>query len=558
MNSSWIHRTTAAALTAAAAATLAVAAAAAQGREPAPPAAAPPPQATAPAPQPEPVLAPVLAPVPAADLSPLEPAVAEQLAGVRATAEAVVADPARGAAERADAYGTLGRVYHAYGLIEPALAAYANAAALAPGDYRWPYYLGLLHQERGDLAAAAAAYDRVLAAVPRALPALVHRGEVALDLDRPDEAESYLLRALDTEPASAAARAVLGQVALSRRDFRRAAELLEAALEALPEATRLHYPLALAYRGLGDEERAREHLALRGEVGARPPDPLLAEVEELRVGERVFIARGGTAYRFGRYAEAAEAFRAALAANPESVPAHIDLAAALVALGDAAGAVAELRRALELEPRNPTARYNLALLLGAAGDPAAAARELAAAVESSPRDPGIRLAYAQALAAAGRTDEALAAFRVALDQNPTSGPARLGEAQMLVRLGRYADAAGRLREAIETAPEDAEIAYALAKLLAAAPDPAARDGATAIDLATQLDASLPGVRSAEVLALALAEAGRCAEAAAAQRRAAAAARQAGDPGRAAGLEAAAAGYDAGPPCRPPLAGAPSG
>jgi predicted Zn-dependent protease len=122
---------------------------------------------------------------------------------------------------------------------------------------------------------------------------------VAIDLDRLDEAEDFRLRARSVEPASPSVRAVLGEVALSRRDYRRAAELLEAALEALPAATRLHYPLALAYRGLGDEVRAREHLALRGVVGARPPDPLLDELEELKLGERVHVVRGGTAFRAG-------------------------------------------------------------------------------------------------------------------------------------------------------------------------------------------------------------------------------------------------------------------
>jgi len=506
------------------------------------------PPATAAAAAPAP--APALQAVPAPDLSPLEAAVAEQLAAVRSTVDAVLADPASGAAERAVAYGDLGRVYHAYGLLQPARSAYENAAALAPGEFRWPYYLGLLHQAAGDLGAAAGAFDRVLALLPRALPALVHRAEVALAANRPDEAESYLLRALDTDPESAAVRAVLGQVALSRREYARAAELLEAALEALPDADRLHYPLALAYRGLGDEQRAREHLALRGEVGVRPPDALLDEMEALRRGERVQLLRGQTAYRAGRYAEAAEAFRAAVAANPESVPARVDLAAALVAVGDPSGAEDELRRALELAPRNATAHYNLGLILGAAGDATAAARELAAAVESAPRDPGMRLAYAQALAGARRDEEALAAFRVALGQSPLDAAVRLGEAQMLVRLGRYGEARERLEEASATLPEDPSIALALAKVLAAAPDPAVRDGARALGLARTLHQGQMTDRSAEALALALAETGACAEAAGLLRQIAAAARAAGDAGRAAALEADAARHDAGPPCRP--------
>jgi tetratricopeptide (TPR) repeat protein len=168
----------------------------------------------------------------------------------------------------------------------------------------------------------------------------------------------------------------------------------------------------------------------------------------------------------------------------------------------------------------------------------------------------MRLAYAQALAATGRDDEALAAFRVALGQDPQTAAARLGEAQMLVRLGRYAEARTRLEEARSILPADPAIALALAKLLAASPDPAARDGEAAVGLARPLHAERPTDRTAEVLALALAENGRCAEATVLLGEAAAAARAAGAAARAAALEAEAARVRSGPPCRPPFAAAP--
>ena len=64
---------------------------------------------------------------------------------------------------------------------------------------------------------------------------------------------------------------------------------------AAPEANRLHHPLALAYRGLGDRAKAEEHLGKAGAVGLRPADPLLDEVAALRLGERVAIVKGKVA-----------------------------------------------------------------------------------------------------------------------------------------------------------------------------------------------------------------------------------------------------------------------
>jgi hypothetical protein len=49
--------------------------------------------------------------------------------------------------------------------------------------------------------------------------------------------------------------------------------LFETALSLRPDVTAVHYPLALAYRGLGNTAKAEEHLRLRGEVEPRPRIP---------------------------------------------------------------------------------------------------------------------------------------------------------------------------------------------------------------------------------------------------------------------------------------------
>jgi len=124
-------------------------------------------------------------------------------------------------------------------------------------------------------------------------------------------------------------------------------------------------------------------------------------------------------------------------------------------------------------------------------------------------------------------------------------------------MGRYAEARERLEEAHSTLPEDVGVALALAKMLAAAPDPAVRDGAQALRLARALHGDRPTDRTAEALALALAETGACGEAAALLRELARQVRAAGGADRAAALEADAGRLGAGPPCRPPLAGGPA-
>ena len=229
--------------------------------------------------------------VPFPDLSQLEPAVAEQLKEMQELLAQTVKEGTT-PAQLAELFGDLGRTYHAYSLLPPAAACYRNAVVLAPGDYRWPYYLGLLAQQDGDPETAAGHFRRTLALAPGDAPARYRLAECYLALNRPDDAEPLLRELVSQDAGNHAARAALGELALQRGDYAQAVELLEAALAAVPAADRLNYPLGLAYRGLGQADKAREYLAKRGQVGLQPKDPLRDELENAVRGERVYLLRG--------------------------------------------------------------------------------------------------------------------------------------------------------------------------------------------------------------------------------------------------------------------------
>lgn len=467
------------------------------------------------------VLAAVLAVMPSdppilfPDLAPLEKTVGEQIAKAQETLKTLT-DPT----QLAPAYGDLGMLYHAYGLHEPAEACYRNAARSAPADPRWPHALGVLLQDAGRLDEASAAYRRSVELAPKNVAALVHLGEIARLQGKPDDAESFARQALAADPSCAAAQALLGQAALDRRDFAAAVGPLEAALAALPGANRLHYLLAQAYRGLGNAAnaaKAGEHLAKAGQVGARPPDPLLDALDALRSGERVRLARAKTAYQNKRYAEASDLYRAVLTDRPDSVEAHVNLAASLVALGDRAAAVEELRQALRRDPANTTAHFNLGSLLALDGPSAEARDHLAAAAAALPQDAEAHRALAQILRDGGHPEEALPEYARAVALAPADERARVGEAETLVRLERYGPAKDKLEDGLRTLPQSGLLTYALAHLLAACPDRALRDGSRARTLAFAVWQAQPTSGHAETVAMANAEAGDCAEAARWQR-----------------------------------------
>lgn len=494
---------------------------------------------------------PELAPVPHPDLEPLEEQVAEQIRQYRDLTDSTLADPESTAAERAGAYGEMGRVYHAYGLHGAAEISYRNAIALAPGQPLWPYHLGLLLQSEGRFEEADAAFRRALELDPGYPPSYYRLAEVASAQGDTEGAREALDVYLEMEPESAAGWALAGQLALSGKDYERAVELLERALELLPRANRLHVPLALAYRQLGQAERAREHLALRGTIGARPQDPRVDGLEELKRGERVHMIRGRQAFQAGDVGAAVKAFGEAVNAAPESVPARVNLGTALSAAGDPQGALDQFRRALELEPDNPTARFNLGRLLLSRGQLEEAREHLEEAVRLAPDDGAAHQALGRLLAAAGEREEALPHLSRAVELTPASEAARVNEALVLLGLGRQRQALERLEEAFRLMPESGLIARELARLLASAREPELRDGERAVELARKVFDAQATVEHAALMAMALAEAGRCAEAAQWQARALEAARRlAGDeliPRLSADLER----YRGGAPCRQP-------
>jgi tetratricopeptide (TPR) repeat protein len=195
--------------------------------------------------------------------------------------QAAIARTGVAPAELAAAYGEMGKLLVAAEYYDAAQTCFDNARALEPKEMRWPYFLGHVYRFKNETARAVTAFEEARALSPEHVPTLVWLAEMHLATSHPDLAESLLTRARSLDAGSGAVLFRLGRVALANADYRQAVTLLESALAVGPTATRIHYPLALAYRGLGNRARAEEHLRLRGEVDLPPVDPLLEEVARL-------------------------------------------------------------------------------------------------------------------------------------------------------------------------------------------------------------------------------------------------------------------------------------
>ncbi len=210
--------------------------------------------------------------------------------------------------------------------------------------------------------------------------------------------------------------------------------------------------------------------------------------------------------RAGRLEDAERHYRRGFALDPERgrsrlVHFHLGMAYEDRRRGDAEAEAARYREVLAIAPDHARANARLGILLVARGRAAEARPFLERALAAGP-SPGLHAALASSAAAQGRLAEAVAHNRAALALDPELTSARNN----------------------------------LAWLLATAPDPALREPAVAVRLASALARELPDPNPLEPLAAAYAAAGRLDEAVRSAEQALALARAEGEEALAAELK----------------------
>ena len=375
----------------------------------------------------------------------------DQIKSQQNALSAVVKKPDATDADLSAAYGLMGQTYQAYSLTAPARECYENATRLAPKDFRWIYLLAKLDQQEGRVEEAVRNFQIAGVLQPSFVAVPVNLGNIYLELNRLEDARASFIKALEIQQ-SAAADYGLGQVALSKASYAEAVDYFQKALALAPAANRIHYSLAMAYRGLHDVEKAKTHLAQQGSVGVRVADPLIDGLQELVQGARMHLVRGRLAFDAKRYAEAATEFRLAVAADPDSVPAHVNLGAALSQTGDLSGAIDEFEATLRLDANNTTAHYNLAVLLARENKHEQAIVHLQAALKINPNDVAARFLLAQQLLEAKRPEEALKLAQALYEATGSLQHAAL-VVSALAELDRCVEAADWQRKIIEAATQ---------------------------------------------------------------------------------------------------------
>lgn len=162
---------------------------------------------------------------------------------------------------------------------------------------------GRFHESRGQTHAAIDQYRNAVAAHPNLVEAHNRLGICYMRLGKYDEAQAHLLRAVALTPDKAHLRNNLAFCYISQRRWSDAEAELRNAIELSPKLSRAHVNLAVA---LAQQDRM---------------DEALAEFRAVLREDDVQYNMGLMLSARGRYVDAEQAFRAALAKNPQMVAA---------------------------------------------------------------------------------------------------------------------------------------------------------------------------------------------------------------------------------------------
>lgn len=183
-------------------------------------------------------------------------------------------------------------------------------------------------------------------------------------------------------------------------------------------------------------------------------------------------------------------YRAVLAARPESIPAMVNLGAALAHAGQVDAAIAEYEAALKLNPQLPSVHLDLGLAYSRRNDVEHARDEFAAAHRAEPDEVRIAILLGDAEARTGEAAEAAAMLAPMEAANAGNSDFEYVLGEALIATGRLREGAARVEKSAAMTNSAESWMLAGSSLLKANEFPEARRD---LDHAQRIDPSIPGL-----------------------------------------------------------------
>lgn len=402
---------------------------------------------------------------------------------------------------------------------EGALAAFSQAAATDETHYLSQYQKGVLLEEAGRRDEAMAAFRKVIEhggnspaadqarrrfafgaseEQAREVRALLEEGATLMDQGDLDAAKARFERVVALVPENALAHYNLATIHSRQGRSQEAIRELKEALRHAPRHFLSHYGLALIYTGEGRFEEAFE--SLKNVVRFAPrTHPVYQDAKRKVEGIMQYLqqARGQAeaqaAFREGislveqkEFEQALAKFEKAIELDSSNAFYHYNAGILYVELNRLEDAYKAFKEAVRLKPDHVQSHFRLGLFYEVAKLPQEALDSYRKVIEYGTNEPEVaearrrlqvveagaddrekalgHLILGNALAALGERDQALAAFERAERHNPTDRGVLLRLAEMLMRLGRSDEAQQRLEIGIKEHPDFSRFHFLLAQV----------------------------------------------------------------------------------------------
>ena len=277
----------------------------------------------------------------------------------------------------------LGILLCSKGKFDRAIELIQKAVSIQPNNPVYLGNLGVAYRKTNRFEDAIAAYKKAISFQPKKISEThFHLGKSLLMLERVDEAQAALHRAIELKPDNASAWLTLMNIA-SKTDVSKAIELGEQATRACPNAAEPHVNLGVMLKRSGEVEKSVE--LFRRAVAVQPTNiqaltrlsVVLISRRQITEGkqllEKALSLDAGSVYcheasaiylaQIGDDENALKAYEAALAIDSDYPPALLGAAVAHKKLGNLTIALEMSIRGIEKQPDNVSALANHGLLL---------------------------------------------------------------------------------------------------------------------------------------------------------------------------------------------------
>ncbi len=341
--------------------------------------------------------------------------------------------------------------------LEDAAAEFRHALLLDPQDDAAQISYAKLLILLSDFATASPILRESLKKGPKNFEALDLMGTIDRQMANYSEAKNLLTQAIRLKPEQFDPRYNLGLVLFKQGERSQARLQMEKALRINPSSSEARFQLAAILRAQGLNDLSRKQLALYQADRDRQASRDMAASNSNQAAAA--LARGDLANAIALYKDAVQA-------NPGDSRILYNLALALDRNADYQQEREILQRAIELDPKFTLAHNQLGFLHLQAADMANAEKEFKAAIACDPHYAEAQNNLGSLYGEQGRDGDAERLFRQAVENNPLYAQAFVNLGVTLASQSRLAEAMQAVQSALRIEPDNKDAVEINAKILA--------------------------------------------------------------------------------------------